>query len=629
MVDGHPIAGVADPTHIQKAMRNAVYNNKEIEFDPKDVKEYNLPGSKVKWEHFQKVVDFDDQYQLGIAKHLKRAFVYDLGNFMRMKVPPARKVLSRATSVSIKMLHKRYPEQFPEEYLVTAFFCDIAGEWNDTINNREMSMAMVANNKKATEFRKGKIRKFTNIYIRMKLHKRQGKKLKDSQKGIILAMYSLFWITDKLLIELKFHFFLTAKGNTDVVEHLHSDARSLHTFPTPLDFKRDAKIMAVTHFSGHVKHSNYDIDETGFYLADLDSIKDMVAEEEKDDSFVIDLAKAEFFAPPDWLEKSSLAMFGGWVLKVTIVLPAYMKRFKPSLRTTKCDVCIKAFVLKYTDDDQEVNDFIQMREYKKGALVHPTVMANEMFLHAEKIFRAAWKLLPKHKNLNEKLTSKVVSACSGKFEQLPLCHLERILGKFVEVRLHFYADYIDGKLQKISKRAIINSANASKSTKAATLTRIPDKAKSANARKRGPRKSTKAATLTRIPDKAKKARKGKVGSKKAQIVQEPDNVQEPESVVEPEIAQVQVRKPGTARKRKFPTKGYLDKVDKKENESSQYTTKRSKRMIKKPSRFLDAANETTSDDLTVKAGRFLDSDNESDPDNLIKKPNPFESDSDD
>ena len=74
------------------------------------------------------------------------------------------------------MLHKRYPEQFPEEYLVTAFFCHIAGEWNDTINNREMSMAMVANDKKATEFRKGKIRKFTNIYIRMKLHKRQGKK---------------------------------------------------------------------------------------------------------------------------------------------------------------------------------------------------------------------------------------------------------------------------------------------------------------------------------------------------------------------------------------------------------------------------------------------------------------------
>ena len=621
---------MADPTHIQKAIRNAIYNNKEIEFDPIDVKEYNLPGSKVKWEHFQKVVDFDEQYQLGIAKHLKRAFVYNLGTYMKMKVPPAKKVLSRATSVSIKMLHKRYPEQFPEEYLVTAFFCDIAGEWNDTINNREMSMAMVANNKKATEFRKGKIRKFTNIYIRMKLHKRQGKKLKDSQKGIILAMHSMFWITDKLLIELKFHFFLTAKGNTDVVEHLHSDARSLHSFPTALDFKRDAKIMAVTHFSGHVKHSNYHIDETGFYLADLDSIKEMVKEEEKDDdSFVIDLAKVEFFAPPDFLEKSSLAMFGGWVLKVTIVLPAYMKRFRPSLRTTKCDVCIQAFVLKYTDDDQEVNDFIQMREYKKGALVHPTVMANEMFLHAEKVFRAAWKELPKHKNLNEKLTSKVVSACSSKFQQLPHCHLERILGKFVEVRLHFYADYIDGKLQRMHKRAIINSANASKSTKAAMITRVPDKAKKA----RKGKIVSKKAEIVKVPDKAKKARKGKIVSKKAEIVQEPDNVQEPESVAEPDIAQVKVRKPGTARKRKFPTQGYLDKIDKKGNESSQYTTKRSKRVIKKPSRFLDGANETNSDDLKEKASPLLDSDNESDSDDLIKKQHPLanmfkESDSD-
>ena len=79
----------------------------------------------------------------------------------------------------------------------------------------------------------------------------------------------------------RFHFFLTAQGNTDVVELHHSDARSLHMSPTCLDYKRDVKIMSVTHYSGHVKHGNYDVDESGFYLSDLKSIKEYVAENEK------------------------------------------------------------------------------------------------------------------------------------------------------------------------------------------------------------------------------------------------------------------------------------------------------------------------------------------------------------
>ena len=146
-------------------------------------------------------------------------------------------------------------------------------------------MAIYANN---ANHRKGVIRNFMNVYVRMKLHSRQKRKLKDSQKSVILASFSMFWLADKLLIELKFHFFLTAKGNTDVVEHHHSDARSFHTSPTPLDYKRDAKIMSVTHYSGHVKHSNYDIDESGFYLADIESIKEIVTEQDKENNLVVD-----------------------------------------------------------------------------------------------------------------------------------------------------------------------------------------------------------------------------------------------------------------------------------------------------------------------------------------------------
>ena len=564
------MCGIADPTHTQKAMRNALYNNKVIEYHPKDVKEFKLPGSKAKWEHIQKVFDYDQEYQLGIARHLKREYLYDLTSYMKMKVPPARHVLSRATGTAIRWYHKHYPHIFDEEYLVTAHFCALVGEWNDTINNRQKSMAMYANNDKVTNHRKGVIRNFMNVYVRMKLHQTQKKKLKDSQKSVILASFSMFWLADKLLIELKFHFFLTAKGNTDVVEHHHSDARSFHTSPTPLDYKRDAKIMSVTHYSGHVKHSNYDIDESGFYLADIESIKEIVTDQEKENNLVIDLAKAKFFTPPDFNELAALANFGGWVLRVTIVCPPRMKKIKPSLRSPKCHVCLKAFVVDCIDDDQEVNDFIDMKEYREGTNVRATVLANEMFLHAETIFRSVWAQFSKQDDLTEQLTAAVISACTEKFEDIPICHLKNILGKFIHVRLYFYADFIDRKLQKLNKRDIMSSLNASKSSKAANLAIIPQKARKAQKAKVGP----------------KKAQKAKVGPKKATIDQESENVQEPEQ------AQNKARKPGTARKRKFPTKGPLDRI----NKGGKIITKRSKREIKKPSRFLDGVNEQESSD---------------------------------
>ena len=107
------------------------------------------------------------------------------------------------------------------------------------------------------------------------------------------------------------------------------------------------------------------------------------------------------------------------------------------------------------EDDQEVNDLIKFKEYKGGLFVHSSELANEMFWYAESIFRQTWKQLDRQRGLNQKLTDAIVSACSEKFENLPRCHLQTILGKFVEVRLYFYADYIDKKMQKKSKREIL------------------------------------------------------------------------------------------------------------------------------------------------------------------------------
>ena len=88
---------VADQCHLNKAMRNALYNNGEATFSDEHVAELGLPSKTVKWSHIQKAFEFDEGNQLLIFPHLKREFLFDIGNFLKMKVPPARLVLSRET----------------------------------------------------------------------------------------------------------------------------------------------------------------------------------------------------------------------------------------------------------------------------------------------------------------------------------------------------------------------------------------------------------------------------------------------------------------------------------------------------------------------------------------------------
>ena len=556
-----------------------------------DVKAFKLPGGKVKWEHFQKVFEYCQQFQLSNASHLKKEWLYNLTSFMKMRVQPARAVLGHATACAIRVLNKHKPDEFPDEFLVSAHFCDFMGEWREIINNRRKSMAMVANNNELTAYRKGRLIKFKEVYIRMKLHKRQKEALKDSQKSLLLATYSMLWLTDKLLNELKFHMFLTAKGNTDVVEAHHSDAKSIHSHPTCRQYKQDCKIMSVTHYMGHVKNSNYDIDETGFFLSDLDAMKEIVKENEAEDNLVIDLAKAHFFAPPDFTERIALASFGAWVIQITIVCTPHMKRLRYDLRAPKCEICLEALTINHLEDDQEVNDLIAFKEYKGGLFVHSSELANEMFWYAESIFRQTWKQLDRQRGLNQKLTDAIVSACSEKFENLPRCHLQTILGKFVEVRLYFYADYIDKKMQKKSKREIFAAANASKSSKSALLTKIPDEKPP---RKTGKKSSTEALTDTEILNKGlrkvkrpKEAKKVKPSTKL--VTQKKSSAKDFFKLLTE--ASSSGTSPIVAKKRKKATKE-SELID-QSNESieNQPAAKRSKRVVKKPSRFLDMVND--------------------------------------
>ena len=112
------MAAFADPSHLLKAMRNAAHNNILL-IAAKYVQMYGLVSPEVKWEHIVRVYEFDDKHKLKIAPHLKRRYVY-FGHFGKMRVAPAKAVLSKATGQAIRFLVQHYPQEFGKECLSTA-----------------------------------------------------------------------------------------------------------------------------------------------------------------------------------------------------------------------------------------------------------------------------------------------------------------------------------------------------------------------------------------------------------------------------------------------------------------------------------------------------------------------------
>ena len=366
------------------------------------------------------------------------------------------------TANGIRFLCKHYPLEFPpKEYLATAKFCELVGEFNAYANNRRRDMAMSADNEALTEERKGKLRKFREIYCLMKLHQSQKDSLKPSQVGVILCLETCFWIIDILFKDFGYKYFLTARINTDPVESHHGDVKSIHKNPTCLEYKRDMKIIAVTQYMAKISaaFSNYDREEGGIFLADLKTFHELQEEDyaENAQDFDIDLARAQFFEPPDFAQKAALAKFGGFILKISIY---------DNKNILKCVKCFTDLTIPKDNDEQEVNDLINMTEHKSGRLVRCSPLANEMFSECEKIFRSAWQKLPNQKGLDDKMTNVLLQAVSEKFPTVPLCHRKKIVHKFAKVRLFFYGRHIDKHFQKNNKRLLEGIANASKSSKA-------------------------------------------------------------------------------------------------------------------------------------------------------------------
>ena len=427
--------------------------------DAEYVLAYSLVSGEVKWAHIVHLYEFCYERTLKIAGHLTKADI-ELTSFSKMRVAPALHVLSRKTGNALRWLVSHYPKEFGREYLTTAIFCEKVGLFLDLAANYTKSMAFWAtdpNDKNGDKI--ADLLAFVRFYCRMKLHKSQKENtLKPTQSGVMITVDSIIAIVKKALSVKDFHYFLTRCLLNDRIERFHGDHKAIQKSPTCLQFKQNSKIISITDYMGHGKHGSYGVNEKRGFLTDFKSIKQFLDEEKHVEETDIANLNALEFAPRDFAELASLAYLVGYLLKVTILTDK-----------SNCKNCALLFVVDFEKDDQEVNSLITAREYKAGALVRPSRLANAMFKRLEGIFRSKSDTFTKTKNINNILTIEFVKEAKENFPQVPDCHFELMFRRFAKIRLHFEGEFLNSKLQNRQRDEINNSAYGSKSSKGVNL----------------------------------------------------------------------------------------------------------------------------------------------------------------
>ena len=103
-----------------------------------------------------------------------------------------------------------------------------------------------------------------------------------------------------------------------------------------------------------------------------------------------------------------------------------------------------------------------MKEYKEGCMISPSRAANLIFDIAEGVFRTKRASHQKKSGICKALTNLSIKAIKTQLPNIPTCHLELMVSRFLTSRLHFYASFCNKKLQKKQKKIIESEAFAAK-----------------------------------------------------------------------------------------------------------------------------------------------------------------------
>ena len=458
---------LADPPHLLKNIRNALFNHGELIVHDKYVAELSLGSNKVKFEHIKKLVEFQEERQLKIAPHLSKADL-DIGRFGKMKVKFATHVLSRETAEALKVAVAEYPEEFPIEVLTTAMFCSKTGAYYDQMTNRGVGLAFSKLRPEKLEEAFAKLDWYMGFYTSMTIGKKHkgGQSLKPTQRGIIMATVSMIDLATFMLEQDGVKFLRPGMIGNDPIENFHSCVRARNKKPSCLNFMRITKAICMCQCLEGSNNGSYEQDgDSDTIIADIKALK--AAKEQLDAEKMLqeneaangdletkeDLEFSNLIAEEDISEVCALSYLTGYLLLKTICTQS------------KCDKC-KSSLVADENDTQPCNQLIRMRDYKLGALCRPTELGNNMFQLAENVFRVQQEKLihQKKTRLGDKISSAIILQWKESFPQAPTCHLKTMANRFAKIRLLFFGSFTSRQLVIAEKKKLVGASNASQST---------------------------------------------------------------------------------------------------------------------------------------------------------------------
>ena len=170
----------------------------------------------------------------------------------------------------------------------------------------------------------------------------------------------------------------------------------------------------------------------------------------------------------EFAERNAHSSFVGYVL------------YKVVLCATKvCDTCKKQLISEIAnidENDQQLNNLIFMKEWRKGSLTKPTQLANEIFHYAEELFKANRDKYKNQKHIKERfatfLLQQIITKYQeiGRISEIPRCHISTIISRFMKIRLFLWANLLNQREKNlpVNRTVIEEESFSSKTTRAMT-----------------------------------------------------------------------------------------------------------------------------------------------------------------
>ena len=99
-------------------------------------------------------------------------------------------------------------------------------------------------------------------------------------------------------------------------------------------------------------------------------------------------------------------------------------------------------------------------------MTRPSVLGNKAFFTMESLFLTNRDIYKEKKRISDLIVKNIVEKMSDQYDTLPLCHLEKIVRKFVNCRIQRWGKFQSKELKKSNKHVIFNEAHSSRTSAA-------------------------------------------------------------------------------------------------------------------------------------------------------------------